>query len=433
MNDTRLHRLNGFTNDGMDAVRSMVAALAPLMVGIRRQPAPPLRFGAQRLHRMHVLVMQPQHEFETRSRADDMDQVLPRLDCWPTEAQARPVLGEILRGEQGDWYERIGNRIRPLRQLAAGPSGEVLEVPKGYMFNRVASTQTTDEEPADEERQQEETIAEERLREGPAFTAFRSLVTGPGIWRVVPFGFFKSILAAQLSHPDRLRDSHRIPCHVEIFEAIAAQRIDALARAILGDSAGPTELQPLTPALVAQLELAQLLPAPSRVPPYSPEQGPVRPGQRFFRLRIANDPTAQAPASNGSAASATQLNSIPSDGTQSATPSRVVSIPVQLLRPWEYCRSREEATALLLRGYSLWARLTRPLRRLIHRRAFRQWQLLLSGRSADEQLWSISPPRGWLGDPWLREWARHTLELGGYDSAVLLSEWEIFWGRKLRP
>src|SRR5262245_29687931 len=135
MNDTRLHRLNGFPNDGMDAMRSMFAALAPLMVGIRRQPAPPLRFGAQRLHRMHVLVMQPQHEFETRSRADDLDQVLPRLDCWPTEAQARPVLGEILRGEQGDWYERIGNRIRPLRQLAAGPNGEVLEVPKSYTFN----------------------------------------------------------------------------------------------------------------------------------------------------------------------------------------------------------------------------------------------------------------------------------------------------------
>jgi hypothetical protein len=38
-----------------------------------------------------------------------------------------------------------------------------------------------------------------------------------------------------------------------------------------------------------------------------------------------------------------------------------------------------------------------------------------------------------MGDAWLRDWARQTLELGGYDSVVMLPEWEIFWARKLSP
>jgi len=252
-----------------------------------------------------------------------------------------------------------------------------------------------------------------------ACTAFRRLLVTPGAWRVLHFGLFKPLLAPQLTHATRLRDSHRLPCHVEVFEAIAPQRIDALARAILGDTAGPTELQPLTPAVVAQLELAPLLPAPSRVPPFSPEQGTVRPGQRFFRLRIANDPTI---SSTASAASTSVVAPEPETGPAPSTPtlSRTISIPVSLLRPWEFCRSREEAIALLLQAGSWWARCTRPLRRWFYRGAIRRWQLLLSGRSADEQLWCVPPPACWMGDAWLREWARHTLELGGYDSTAML-------------
>ena len=410
-------------------MQNMLAALAPLIIGIRRQAVPPLRFGAQQLHRMHVLVMNPHQRFEVPSPSDELEQVLPRLSCWPAQAQARPVLGEILRGEQGEWYERIGNRIRPLRRLVSGPNGEVLEIPNGTA-NRIARPETADEDVSEDESGAEESSATQR-RQAPECAAFRSLLAETGAWRVLTFGSFKPLLAHQLSQPARLRDSHRLPCHIEVFEAIAPQRIDALARAILGDAAGPTDLQPLTPALVAQFELASLLPAPSRVPPFSAGQELVRAGQRFFRLTIANDPTAQpAPTTATSVTSATQPDSTQTP-PQAAGPARATSIPVPLLRPWEFCRSREEAISKLLPTGSWWARFTRPLRRFIHRTAFQRWQLLLSGRSADEQLWCVPPPHGWLGDAWLRNWARHTLEFAGYDSAVMLSEWEIFWGRKM--
>ena len=440
MKETRLHRMARFPNEGMDAMQSMLAALAPLMIGIRRQAAPPLHFGAQRLHRMHVLVMGPHQPSQPASPSDDLEQVLPRLNRWPAEAKARPILGEILRGEKGEWYERMGNRIRPLRQLASGPNGEVLEVPgRSALDGEPASADADATEEREEHDEPHAAPADAReaaqpQRPAPSGTAFRRLLAQPGTWRVLPFGSFKLLLASQLSHPARLRDSHRIPCHLEVFEALALQRVDALARAILGETAGPTDLQPLTPALVAQLELAELLPAPTRVPPFSPEQGSVRPGQRFFRLTIANDPTASAaPAQAANAATGDPLTSTPAETPGPAVSPRTTSIPVPLLQPWEFCRSREEAITRVIESDSAWARITRPLRRMIHRAAFRRWQLLLSGRSADEQLWSVPPPRAWFGDPWLREWARQTLELGGYDSAVLLSEWEIFWARKMRP
>jgi hypothetical protein len=428
-------------NEGLDAVQNMLAALAPLMIGIRRQAAPPLRFGTQRLHRMHVLVMGPHQPFEAPSPSDDLEQVLPRLNRWPAEAKARPILGEILRGEKGEWYERIGNRIRPLRQLVSGPNGEVLEVPSNYLPEN-GRGQTADAEVCEESAEEEETAAAQPEpretappRGAPTSSGFRRLIAEPGTWRVLPFGGFKLLLASQLSHPARLRDSHRIPCHLEVFEAIMPQRIDALARAILGEAAGPTDLQPLTPALVAQLDLTQLLPAPVRVPPFSPEQGGVRPGQRFFRLVVANDPTAPPPATTNAASTVpnSQSETTSAQTPGQAAPARATAIPVHLLQPWEFCRSREEAIALLLQSDSWWTRITRPLRRMMHRGALRRWQLFLSGRSADEQLWSVPPPRGWLGDAWLREWARHTLEAGGYDSAAMLPEWEIFWGRKTRP
>jgi hypothetical protein len=386
---------------------------------------------------MHILVMDPHQRFQVPSPSDELEQVLPRLNAWPTDALARPILGEILRGEQGEWYERVGNHIRPIRHLASGPNGEVLEVPKAFPISR------TPQPPADEvdEAVEEDDDPLETPSAGPVppaedppRTAFRRLLTEPGAWRVLPFRPFAPLLAPQLSEPTRLRDSHRLPCQVQVFEALAPQRIEALARAILGDAAGPTDLQPLTPTLVAQLDLAQWLPRPSRVPPFSPEQGLVRPGQRFFRLTLASDPTASSQPSAPAPAPAPNPVVAPPDAAVANPPAlgpdRKTEIPTLFLRPWEFRQTRDEAVAILRRTRSWTAHLMRPLRRLRHDTEFRKWQLLLSGRSADEQLWAVPPPRGWLGDPWLRDWARQTLELNGYESSVLLAEWEIFWARK---
>jgi len=64
------------------------------------------------------------------------------------------------------------------------------------------------------------------------------------------------------------------------------------------------------------------------------------------------------------------------------------------------------------------------------REAWRKWQALLSGKSLDEQLWAVRPPRGWTTRQAVRDWARQTLEQAGYDPRMMLVEWEIFWRRK---
>jgi hypothetical protein len=422
MNDLYAHRLmrfpSGDTGTFDDAPR-----MAPLIVGMRRQTAPPLFFGAKRLHRMHVLVIHHPDAVEEPSPAADVEQVLPRLNRLPADMQARPVHGEILRGEYGEWYERVGQCIRPLRQLMSGPRGEVLEMPAANPPARVPL-------PAKEEPAAEESPEASNTAASPPAPAFRSLLADPGAARVLMFGAYKPLLLPQLSEPNRLRDSHRLRCHVRVFEATTSQPVENFARAILGDHAGPADLQPLTMVLAAQLELFSQLPPPANVPPFSPEQKNVRPGQRFFQLKIAGDPTMKPVPASASAPAADPAPTPPANPSPVTPPPKLTSIPALLHRPWEFLRSREEAISRLRRADGWLVRLTRPLLRLRHRQAFRRWQLLLSGRSADEQLWIISPPESWLGDPWLRDWARGTLELGGYDAAAMLSEWEIFWSRK---
>jgi len=55
---------------------------------------------------------------------------------------------------------------------------------------------------------------------------------------------------------------------------------------------------------------------------------------------------------------------------------------------------------------------------------------LLGAKDLEEQLWAVRPPHGSVRDPSVREWARQTLDSAGYDSRVMLREWEIFWRRK---
>jgi hypothetical protein len=442
MNQNYLHRMGRCAAGPAETLDDALAALAPMIIGVRRQTVPPVFRGSERLHRMHVLVMNPFSAFQ--APANELEEILPRLTRWPAEPQARPVLGEILRGERGEWYECVGRRIRPLRQLVAGPDGEVLEVPTapvaahapGVARQRMAEPPLHDQREADDSTESPtDSVAPSNASREIISPPFRKLLADPGVWRVVTLGAFKPILASQLAQPARLRDLHRLPCHVQVFEATAPQLIETLARMILGDQAGPVELQPLTPAVVAQLGLAPFLPAPANVPPFTPGRGAVGPGQRFFRLTVASDPTANPPQPQSvprvspSPAVATPNGKVPVPPT--APSARKTEIPALLLRPWEFRHTRDETIAGLRRANSWVARLTRPLRRLCYHAEFRKWQLLLSGRSAEEQLWGVPPPRGWLGDPWLRDWARHTLELGGYDSNVLLAEWEVFWGRKV--
>jgi hypothetical protein len=110
------------------------------------------------------------------------------------------------------------------------------------------------------------------------------------------------------------------------------------------------------------------------------------------------------------------------------------AIPERWIKPWEFQISREEALYDLQLAPSFLSSLGIFIRDLIgwfgQRKEWRKWRTMLAGKSLDEQLWSVRPPRRQLAHPAVREWARMVLDQSGYDSRVMLPEWEIFWRRK---
>jgi hypothetical protein len=60
-------------------------------------------------------------------------------------------------------------------------------------------------------------------------------------------------------------------------------------------------------------------------------------------------------------------------------------------------------------------------------RGMKNWHAMLKGKSPDEQLWAVTPPRGFSYHPTVRHWTEKTLTQGGYEPKRMLLEWEIFW------
>ncbi|MBE7500243.1 MAG: hypothetical protein HS113_08040 [Verrucomicrobiales bacterium] len=442
-----------------------------LLVGIQRDLAPPLAWGSTRLQRMRIILVEPRLASELRDpdpAEPDPDGLAEVLPPWrpPRERAAsalghpRPVLGEILRGEDGTLYERFGTRIRPLLRLAAGPQGDVLEVADTGDAPRLRARVPLPPTPPEATRAEAPATPQpDPHREPPppaaspaavptadaarhAPPAFRSLLPEPGQWRVVRFADFKPMLLAQLAHPERLRDTHRLPCYVQVFEILRPQRWEALAAALFGDETATQEAQPLTPAAVQQLQLGPLLPPPPHAPrPARRLPGLLLPSDRVFCLELAQDPTeappdasapntppatpstperqpdqpsaqpiatapyrpkpeltpppvapdlappAPTPAAPLSGVATLWLTSAtnpapPAPSTPPAPPgdgASKTSIPAAFLKPWEFQLSREEALFDLLRSRSWLGRL-----RLGLRRWFTAW-----GRRHEWRLWQV--------------------------------------------
>ena len=112
-------------------------------------------------------------------------------------------------------------------------------------------------------------------------------------------------------------------------------------------------------------------------------------------------------------------------------PKAKTSIPDEFCQPWEMRHSRDEAI------YDMHADATRGrLHRLLQRlfrgitaRDMKKWQALLTGKTLDQQLWSVTPPRGAFNDPRVSRWLAQALQLGGYDARMQI-EWEIHWRRR---
>src|SRR4029077_8565455 len=101
------------------------------------------------------------------------------------------------------------------------------------------------------------------------------------------------LLAPQLAHPERLRDTHRLACYLQIYEVAVAQRLESLAASALGDAGHVSQLRLITEPITQQLGLTSLLQTLPRAPGHFPrEAGLILPPERVFRLQLAQDPTA---------------------------------------------------------------------------------------------------------------------------------------------
>jgi hypothetical protein len=177
-------------------------------------------------------------------------------------------------------------------------------------------------------------------------------------------------------------------------------------------------------------------PAPRRQPPGNVGEFAAPPSARMGVLREPVPPEGGAP--NSQRRPPLSANSAAGGVASSRYGGLKTAIPEQWIKPWEFQISREEAfydmraaassrggLLALIRGLTNWFG-----SRTAWREALRKWQALLAGKSLDEQLWAVRPPRGMIARPAVRDWALRTLERAGYDPRVMFVEWEIYWRRK---
>ena len=328
-------------------------------------------------------------------------------------------------------------RYAEMRRPAAQP--DHAPEPRGYGDPAAPAEQETTPHATTENHEQRQAPGRERTPASAEAQALPCRMLSPegGFRRIVYWGEFKRLLAGRIEHPERLRDSHRLACSIRIYEATAAFRGSDLERSLSESEGRGVKLERLTATLVKRLGLAPVLPPPRR-PPYVPQRQPQRqqadvlPFERLIELDVVDDPTreqaAPAPPPGPPASSAAAV-------TAEAPPQRGrTTIPSRCVNPWEFRLSREEALYDMNQELGWSSRLLRMLRRaknvLSNRTALRKWQALLNGKSAEEQLWAVRPPRLALAHPRTRSWVAQTLAAAGYEPASMLAEWEVFWRRK---
>jgi hypothetical protein len=438
------------------------------LVAIQRPLPPPTLHRGNPLQRMDVMLL----EKGQPAAFDPSDLVIgplpeavpPMPPTLPTSGRMplsqRRVQGEILCDETGRLYERIGRQLRSLHRLASGPHGEVLDLapavqarpqphspvaerPMGHDEKASAGQPPVDGHNQEELKAPHSSKMVSRPTAGPAAPApYRKLFPDPGHWRELRWGDFKGVLAPQLAHPERLCDTHQLPCYVQVYEAVTPQRLESLAAMALGDPRGVSQLHPLTDAMAGKLELTALPQSRPQVPPSRwRESGLVFPHDRLFRLQLAHDPTmgegpqdSRRPRATSAPCELRPPAANPDAAPAVSCPGPKGTVPERFLKPWEFRLGREEVlydmhSTATQRGV-LSSLLHRLIGRVGGRGEFRKWQILLCGKSLEEQLWAIRPPKGGLSHPGVREWAQNTLELAGYNPHVMLLEWEIFWRRK---
>lgn len=365
----------------------------------------------------------------------------------------RPV-GRAVPNTDGRICEVVGRELRPLGRVIRGPQGQLFEllpvsaqttadsdasnIVDGELINETKHPETLDQEKtaAQQKRTQHQTAGGDRSR-------CRRLFADPGLPRVVELGKFRRALAPQLAHPERLRDLHRLACYVQVYEALAHQRADEFLEAIQCAGHPNIPIEPLTQESIAILGLQEFVQRHLCLPkgPLR-EPGYVLPFECFYSVRVGSDPTAETVEATKTGISegrnarseCTPVAPAQANSSQGKAPSSCRGIPERFQNPWEFQFSRDEVLYDMNAAAASWgyagALLQRVQRWFRARAEFRRWRALLGAKDLEEQLWAVRPPHGSGCDPSVREWARQTLDSAGYDSRVMLREWEIFWRRK---
>jgi len=397
--------------------------------------------GRGSFDRVHVMVVDP-NQMANLSHPLSVLCALPDIKAGVSPAipprgllavQSRPVLGEILCNQEGRFYEKRGNHLVPLRQLVSGPQGQVIEfLPPAARRPRWNDTIEDPECIEIDERSMEASAMAESAptSDFPAEDTrrndlvLRKVFPDPGQLRLLNYGDFSGSLAPQLKNPSRLRETHQLPCYLQVFEIRRPMSLQGVAASLGKDQ---QQLLRLTPSLAQKLGLASFIPALSRVPPAS--RPILMPGEMTCCLQVVRDPTAEL---ESPAREAVTTDQNVAAQTKTSSPVRK-SIPSAYLKPWEFKLSREEALydmniSQVSRGW--FRRLLAVFRERMRRSDFERWSSLLANKNADEQLWAVRPPVHSLNKPQIRHWAHQVLAAAGYDAQPMLAEWEIYWRRK---
>jgi hypothetical protein len=361
------------------------------------------------------------------------------------ERAALREVGQIARDEAGNMYEVRGRHVRRLGELVRDEQGRVFELGEACETAEAGSRKDNSPQAVSNEVAPENPIRKYASKIDPATSSqktgrpqivreppYRKILEEPGILVTMIFGQIKSEIGPRLAHPEKLADGDAIDCYVQIYETRHTMSAASIAACELGDPSLQTQFRPLTSDRAKLLGVPQLY-RPSRQPFESEASNrPLYPGQRVYHLRPVFDPTA-----------APDLDSVTSS---KRVPALRTEIPEQYVSAAQFRYSREEvlydmkgplgtltpeagALARWLLFYP--PRLMNVVATaLVGLGRMKKWRAMLQGKTPEEQLWAVTPPRGFSHRPAARRWAEMMLVNEGYDPRILIIEWEIFWRRK---
>lgn len=395
-----------------------------------------------------------QHEAAPRRALSPAPAEPPELECWLDGKFVRlRRVGEMVTDEAGNFYEVNGQHMRPLGELVRDERGGIFEIQSASEIKadedakkktnekaNVSSTGQAQATPASTNGgshsvKTQSQPARAQSVQAVASPGYSKIVADPGLYLKITWGRIKKELTTHLKHPEKLRDEDVIECYAQIYEAQRMLPASELAALELGDASFASQFHPLTQNKAQALGAPQLFKPTRELFETRDANRHIYAGQRVYRLWPVFDPTIER--AKPSPPIAKQEKSAPTPRHQ---------IPPQYLNPLLFKYSREEvlydmksalgtlppeSSALACCFFIYPMRALKALFAFIPSKGrMKKWRAILVGKEADQQLWAVTPPRGFSYNTAVRRWAEYTLSKAGYDAERMLLEWEIFWRRK---